>query len=498
MKKNIKIIVFSAIGIAILAVTAVVLSLTAPNSEADEPETTTTTADERLDIVATDTAKIETIKVSNQNGVYTIGKTEHHGATEWTIVGAGINQHLYDQSKFNTIVTNAAQMKANSVVEENADDLAQYGLETPAAQFTTSFSDGTEKTIEIGGINPSGTSLYIKEKGDNTVYTYSNYKLNYFTNYTATSFVLTQVMEAYDSQTAPVITKLTVKRKDMEKDVVLEALPEPDENSDSINVYSHTFTSPFNCYIDFNDGPAYLYGLYGLNAKSAAYLEVNDETKGKTGLLDPQCEVAMLVEDTIYRLYIGNAVEETVIDEATGVETTSVVAYYGICNQVPDVIYLFDAASLPWITNPPEDFASEMFLVPYIFDLESIAYEDAETSFEIRIEGTNESNAFYNNETNEKVDGDSFKELYQYFISAKGDSFYDSEDRGEKIASITYNYENESMEPSVVEFFEGVESREVIIAVNGVNLYTTKPMYTVRLLENAQAFLNGEEIVLSY
>lgn len=498
MKKNLKIIVFSAIGIAVLAITAIVLSLTAPENEQGESESTTTTADERLNLVATDTARIETVTVTNKNGVYTIGKTEHHDNTEWTIVGEDIDQHLYDQSKFETVIGNAAQMKANSVVEENADDLAQYGLDSPEASFTTSFSDGTEKTIEIGGINPSGTSLYIKEKGQNTVYTYSNYKLNYFTNYTATSFVLTQVMEAYDSQTAPVITKLTVKRKDMEKDIVLEALPEPDEDSDSISVYSHTFTSPFNCYIDFNDGPAYLYGLYGLTALSAEYLEVTDETKEKTGLLEPQCEVAMLVEDTIYRLYIGNAVEETVVDEQTGVETTVVVGYYGMFNQVPDVIYLFDPASLPWVTNPPEDYASEIFLMPYIFDLTNIEYEDAELSLDIRIEGTNENNAFYDNGTNEKVDGDSFKELYQFFVSARGDSFYNADERGEKIATITYHYENESMEPSVVEFFEGVEDRQVIIAVNGINVYKTKPMYTVRLLENVRAFLNGEEIVLSY
>ena len=498
MKKNLKIIVFSAIGIAVLAITAVVLSLTAPENPGDNPEATTTTVDERLNLVEVDTAQIESITITNEKGTYTIGKTVHDKNTEWTVVGADIDQHLYDQAKFATIAGNAATMKANSVVEENADDLAQYGLENPQAQFVTKFSDGTEKAIEIGSANPSGTSLYVKEKGKNTVYTYSNYKLNYFTNYTATSFVLTQVMGAYDSQTAPVITKLTVKRKDMEKDIVLEALPEPDEDSDSINVYSHMFTSPFNCYIDFNDGPTYLYGMYGLTAKSAEYLEVTDETKKKTGLLDPQCEVAMLVEDTIYRLYIGNAVEETVLDEATGVETKVVVGYYGICNRVPDVIYLFDPASLPWITNPPEDFASEMFLVPYIYDLTNIEYEDAEVSFGIRIEGTNENNAFYNNETNEKVDGDAFKELYQFFIAAKGDSFYNGNERGEKIASITYHYENESMKPSVVEFYEGVEDRQVIIAVNGTNVYKTKPMYAVRLLENAQAFLNGEEIVLSY
>lgn len=498
MKKNTKILLFSVIGIVVLAAVIIVLVLTAPKNSEDEAEATTTT-DARLELSAYASTDVETIDIANENDSYTIGKVDVDGTSQWTVVGADIEQKMYDQSKFTTVVGYAAALSASSVVEENATDLAQYGLDKPNTTVTVNYTDGTSKSIIIGNATPLGNTVYIAEKGSSTVLTYHLYKLNSFMLYKRTNYVTTTVMPAYDAETAPTIKKLTIKRSDLELPIVIQALPEIPEDSDSISVYSHTFTSPFNCYLDLTDGPEFLFSMYGLAASEAAYLEVTDETKAATGLDEPQCEVDMLVEDTIYRLYFGDAVYTTTVDETTGAETTTLTGYYGICNQVPDIIYIFSAETAVWVTMKPEDYMSKMFLVPYIYDLTSVSYEDENGSkFDVRIEGNNTDNHFYDNATNEEVDGDAFKELYQYLIAAKGETLYESDEKGALIATITYNYEDASMEPSVVQFYEGVEDREVIIAVNGVNVYKTKPMYTVRLEENAAAFLTGGEIVLTY
>ena len=497
--KNKQILIFSLIGVAVLGLAAALLMLTQPDSsDGEETATEETIVDENLIISQAEEEEIASIRIKNDKDDYTIVRTvDEEGNASWSIEGVEIDPDLYNSGTFEAVAGYAQDLTAKEMVEENSGDLSKYGLDTPTAEVTVTKTDGTQTGFILGDSAPAGSYTYVAKKGSNDVFTNYTYKVNSFYNYSRLSYVITEVTEAYDSTTAPTVQKITVKRKDLEQDIVLEALPELPEDSDSIAVFSHQFTSPYNVNLDLSAASQYVYAMYGLTAEEAAYLEVTDETKALTGLDDPFCEVSMLVEDTIYRLYIGNAIEEEYTDETSGVTSKTITGYYGYCNKVPDVIYVFSPDTVFWATMNVEDYISKIFLMPYIYDLTEVSYDDGETSFTVTVEGNNEENRFTLADGTE-VDGELFKTMYEYMVQARGEELYTDEAKGELIATYTYKYEDVTKEDSVVCYYESVDDRSVIVNVDGKNLYKTKTMYVTRLLENAKAFLEGREITLTY
>lgn len=79
-----------------------------------------------------------------------------------------------DESKINSIAINFSTIFADKIIEEDAKDLALYGLDKPAV-ITAKLKDGSYKTIEIGDMTPTRGAYYFKEKDSNKVYTIGAY-----------------------------------------------------------------------------------------------------------------------------------------------------------------------------------------------------------------------------------------------------------------------------------------------------------------------------------
>lgn len=494
--KNFKIIIFSIIGLAVLAGVVLILSLTAPKEEG-EGETTSeaVTDDPALVLQPEDMGEVERIEVQNELGSYSVKRTvEKNGDVRWDLEGhEDIDRTLLSDSSFENLASSLKGMKARSLIEENAADLAQYGLDKPIAKAEVTFENGNY-TLLIGTTVTSGSANYVMVEGNPNVYSYYSYSLSHVLEDDAMSFVGTSVMPSFDQNNSPKLKKITVTRKDWEEPLVLEALPELPEDSTSIQVFSYTFTSPYSVYLDLTNGSNYLNAMNGLTADKAAYIDPTEEETAKTGLDDPYCQIDQLAGDTIYRLYIGNAITEEVTDEVSGATETVITGYYGRSNMVPNVIYIFSPDKLIWTSMEQTQYMSELFLMPYIYDLDTVRYTDGSCDFTVKVEGNNDENHFYMED--KEVDGDKFRQLYQFFVSCHGEEFYTDDEKGELIASITYSYDD-TREPSTVSLYESGD-RRVIININGENVFKTKWNYGTRLKENAQAFLNGGEIVSNY
>lgn len=494
--KNFRIILFSVIGIAVLAAVVLILNLTAPDSgeNGEGEETTTTTADPALMLQPEDKGEIESIYIENTEGSFTIKQIVNgDGEKIWVVEGMEyIDERLWAQSGFENIAKTLTGMTARSVIEENPENLDQYGLVNPQAKATVRYAGGESFTLLIGGNVVSGSANYIKTGDSDTVYSYYTYSLSSITNNDPMSFINTAAMPSYDSSTAPDIKKVTVTRKDLDAPIILEALPEVPE--DSIQVYAYAFTSPYDVYLDLTEGNSYLNAMFGLEADKAAYVDPTDAQKAETGLDDPFCEVDMLAGDNIYRLYIGNKITEEVTDEETGVKTTELKGFYAMSNQVKNVIYYFSADKLVWATMEPTRYMSKLFLMPYIYDLDVVTYRDENCEFTLTVEGSADEGKVVLN--GEDSDIEEFKTFYQYLVSCRGEEIYTDEAKGDFIAEFSYTYDDER-DPDTVTLY-GSDDRKIIIAINGKNIFKTKWNYGTRLKENAQAYLNGEEVILNY
>lgn len=494
--KNFKIILFSVIGLIVLGAVVLVLTLTAPDEDGgDSEQTAAATDDPALVLQPEKEGSISSIYVENPQGSYTVTIGEKDKEKTYTLKGMeNLDDGLLDTSLFGTLEKNLTDMKARSVVEENPTDLAQYGLDKPQAKAVVTYENGNTFTLLVGNTVTSGAANYVMVEGKNTVYSYYTYSLNYVMTFDNMSFIGTGVIPTIAQSDATDISKITVTRKDWDEPLILESLPELPEDSTSIQVFTYTFTSPYDVYLDLNTGTDYINALSGLTAEKAVAVNPTEEDYEKYGLADPFCEVDELVGETIYRLYIGDAVTEEVKDEETGVVTTETLAYYAYSNKSPHAIYRISAEKVIWASMKVGDYMSRLFLMPYIYDVDTFTFKDAESDFEVKIDGDTKECTFYLN--GKETDGAKFRSLYQFVVACRGEEIYTDEARGELLAEYTFKYEIDK-EPDTVSLYAS-DDRKVIIAVNGKNIFKTKWNYRTRLSENAKAFVEGGEIIENY
>jgi hypothetical protein len=79
-----------------------------------------------------------------------------------------------DESKISGIADYISSLKAEKIIEEEADDFSIYGLDKPVL-VSVKMEDSTLKTLEIGDETPTGNGYYVKVKGEKKVYTITGY-----------------------------------------------------------------------------------------------------------------------------------------------------------------------------------------------------------------------------------------------------------------------------------------------------------------------------------
>lgn len=494
MSKNKQILIFSGIGLAVLGGVTAVLLLTAPEEMPEEPETVIEETDERLILTDKTMADVTSVHVKNLSGEYDIIKTE-----EWTV--KGLESANITISSLEAMVGTLSSMTAKQVVEENAADLSKYGLTAPSAEVTVYFGEESH-TFLIGNEVPADSgAVYFSEKDKGTVYTFKSSDLTAFSS-EKFDFIDRAAMPPYDQSTGEAVTKFTIERADLEEPIVIESLPEP--GKDEIAVFSYELTSPFNVYVDLTNAPNFIYSLFGLTADKAVWYGMEEQDYELSGVNNPSCVFTLETTLKTYTVTLGNAVAKEVTDESGNV-STEIAGFYGMSSEVPDTLFLFSAESIPAFSIQAESIMSRLFLMPYIYSLETVEYSDKDgRSFNIGFEtvkaetedGQDKHSHYLNGELHEEQQ---VKNMYQFMISASGDELYTEEDgNGELLATVTYNYADKSEGSDVVKFYSSESDRKVIINVNGKNLYKTKQIYVNQLYKNAENFLKGEEIVLTY
>ncbi len=507
MSKNKQILIFSGIGILVLAAITAVLMLTAP--EQDPSQTTENVLggepeDKSVVLIDKKAKDVLSVKIRNADGIYEI--TPKEGADKLTFTIKDIEKATLLTDNLKSAVENAASMTANQFVEETTD-LAKYGLDKPEATVSVKFSDNTSHTFNVGNVTPnSTTNVYISV--DNKVYTYSKSKVSAYSG-NKFSFVDTLAVSDYDSAGGEEVTKLTIERTDLEEPIVVEIIPMAE---DEIKVYTYRLTSPYTAYADLADAPTLMYSVFNLHAASVQWVGLEKIDYEMAGLNEPTCVITTETNERTITLTLGKALVDTYTDE-NGKEVTDILGFYGTSSEVEDVLFLFNYDDIIAANIMPEQIISKLFLMPYIYSLESLTYTDKdgrelEFAFETikgetsvdedgnTVKGEDIHKHFVNGE--EVKDAQDLKDMYQYFISAAGEELYFEEEKGELLATITYKYVDDSMGEDVVRFYSSETDRKIIVNLNGENLFKSRQMYATQLFANVDNFYAGEEIVLTY
>lgn len=488
MKKNAKILIASAVGIAVLGTATLALVLTNP---VDNTTSASSEESTKVSVFSYKKDDILSLTIKNETDEFTIDRL---GSEKWGT--KGIPEDYANNTAYGSTMEDAGVIEAKMMVEENAEDLSKYGFDKPTATISMTFKDDKHEPVEciVGMKNLGENAWYLKTGDSNAVYLVSNSNLSFAFTEELDYVQLSTLIPAYDSQN-DVVDRIRIERPDLEKDLVLDKLPE-ETDKEFVSVYvGYAMSSHNNILADDEKDMDILYGMFGISASDAVAVNPTEEDKKKYGFDSPTCTATMIKNGSeLTKLYIGAPLYHIEKDEETGKESRTITGYYGMLSD-KDVIYVFAPDSLPWLTIKPEDILYRLFLTPYIYYVDDVTVKDAEgKEYEFKIIGDADKNSIeYEGKV---INGTRFRDFYQYLLAAYAEEIYNEPLTADNkfVGGFTYDYREDDEGEDVVELYSSEQDRTCIIVVNGDVRYKVRQMYATRLIQNLEALLSGGEI----
>lgn len=484
MNNRAKNLIFIGIFIVCLGLVFLVLVLTQPKQEDDSSKTNTNT--ELIEIISGNKDDIASMTIKNSYGEFTVTQNAK---------GFYVDE-LKDLRQNNTTLAAAGNcvstIKAQALVEENASDMDKYGLSdaNPTASAEVRRKDGSSYKVYFGIDAPDGRSVYVRMSDSKDVYTVLATSARYFYN-SKESFISVIIMNQISSENvAPTIDLLTIKRKDLDYDIVFEDDTKNYAIDDVSMASSQVMISPVYAYLDIVNSNSIIYGLWGLTAVEAIKPFPTEEDMAEYGLTDPFCSVVLNAELQTYKLSIGN-VAEYAYDE-NGNSTSEPAYFYGYFDGI-DVIFKFQASDVPWATFMPIDILSSLMTSNYIYALDYIDVElhngeDVNYYFDVTAE--EDKSVLECNLDGQPTDIEAFKILYQYFLKCPIDALCleDPAEDAKLLAKV--HFERAVGGGDTLEFYDGGANR-VIIKLNGTTSFSQPKSYLDVLGANIKLFKEG-------
>ncbi len=481
MNKTVKGIVGGGVCLVALIGGFVALQLADKSAEDDTSQDDELIAEESHVFYEHDSSEVNKVVVENAEGGYTMYRTEVAiGDSDATYSIEGVEQYDLNDSIVSTIANNCASLTALAEVEEEPTDLSQYGFDDPQATVTLYLDDGTTESFVLGDDSPV-EGVYFKMADSDAVYTVNDTPMYVFTknqNY----FISRQCLETPDDDDYPIVENLTIKRSDLDYDIVLEY----DHRTDDDNYVggtsaSHLMTSPVYAYLDVEESADLVDSMFGLTADSIVKLSPTEEDLTVAGMDNPTCEVNMVCDDgNTYNLKIGTSFDGS----AYGDDYT---AYFGYFEGI-DILFAFTDSSLPWLTIKPMDITSQIVIGTYIYDVSSMTIEAPNTT--LNFVGTGDSDDYSVTLNGEDFDLNRYKSFYQAMIKAPAEELYIDEVTGEPEVTITMNLT--SGDEDVFEFYR-ISDRKVAIVHNGVPSFSCRASFLDNCLIPNLENINGED-----
>lgn len=474
MKSKLKFIIIGAVVIILLA--AVVIFLNVTEVEEEPVEETAAVEEESRLLYDKDPQSISLIHVENETGSYDIERSSD--GESWGI--SEFEGHRLYSSGITGALSAAATLTAQQIVKENCDDLSIYGLDNPRLKITVEFDTDT-KSILVGNEVPTGSNSYFCFDGENTVYTVKTSSLSCFEQdkyYYVLKTVYTAKTPEDENDTTDYtkINSITISRKDIDYDIVLEYdVRQDDTDSVTGNSSSHIMTYPVELDLNPDTANDTLTGVFGLEANSIAVLSPTEEDLEEYGLADPFAEVDFDIVGGDFTLTIGNKTED-----GSG--------YYAMAEDF-DIIFVFESSSLPWATVMPLDITMTLITSTYIYNVESINISTPEDSYRFTLNGDPDN--FAVKCSSSPVSADLFKSYYQFLLRAPAEELYLAENTDEAAITVTIVSTDGT---DTLEFIP-VEGRMTVIRLNGRTSFKCRTAYTERLIENLGHLMNGEDII---
>ncbi len=510
MNSKIRGIIIGVVVLICLGVTLVFLTLTdkanTPDDSSSKKDNSSLAEELTQDETTYPLTEIEKNDISkvvfeNESGTLTITRTEEAtsgGNAKWTLENLdGVKQN---DTIVSACVNICSSLKGRQIVEENATNLSKYGLSDPLSRITVSADGKSDRTFLIGNEIPTGGYYYLCEEGESKVYTVLSANAEYFMQ-DELYFCSTSLVYTPDDSSWPTIDRLTIKRQDLDYDMVFVTVPEDEIPLGMTS--TQAMIKPVYQFLNITTSASVTHGIWGLTATEAVKLHPTDEDKAEYGLSEPFAKVILDCDTEDYTLSIGNPVYEL---NDKGEETEVVAGYYCYINaEGTDCIYLISAEECVWATVLPGDVIIGMMTSNLFVDLDKISLKTPDREILVDIFAQEDSDPdddvddhYYTVDIDGKeANVELFQDWYVYWLECPTDETYFVPLTGDEKLYLTVTITLENGKEQVVKFYEA-SNRRLIAELDGNVGYMIPTGYAETLMKNIDRVANGESIITTY
>lgn len=422
--------------------------------------------------------EIATIRVHSENNDFSL----RYDSVAGDFVLNGFEMLTLDEEKIAYLYVNTCNMLAITKVENPAQDLSEYGLPEGRSEnyFTVKKLDGSENTVYVGSLLPTGAAYYCKSADKPYVYVIDTMVRDYvFID--PNSLILPMLAPPIDMQARYNIEDIKIIRNG-EPFVFFENITDEGQKEDySI---SHRIVQPEGYmtnqeYLDTILSK--LCSFVGTRVVEYNILEENmQEILEKYGLVSPSCEIIYTYNGNDYRVVFGNKTEDK-------------SAIYAL-NMSQRIICEVSLSEVPFIESDFIKFVDSYFFQMDIDNVQSIHVTSKMHDETFILSGSDDALSVKRASNDESVDIESFKQFYIDILLMKLEDYASTPEVPAEILSYTIT----SKTGSVYEYrFYDLSTRKVFFTSNGVGRFYCNRDIVDNIIENLAKLIKGEKVVSS-
>lgn len=304
--KRLRTLLFAA-GAVVLLIAILLLVLFLPQGGDDPNSSDTPSSDVSSYTVydkapkKDDTDVVQKIEVKNTHGTYTLIRKDK------ALVLDGYTDLTLNDTAVSGVADAATKLKATDSLGK-ATDFAQFGLSTPVATMTVTYTDGSTLTLYLGNATPSESGYYVRLSDSDEVFICSSSTVSDLfeanTALVATSLITAPTARSDDKNGKAILYAVDLTGKNYPQPLSLRRTTEDDP--EEYTYFSYLITKPY--LRGTNDAvTTALSSFTSLYADSAAVLHPTKAQLAELGFTDPLIRAKLVL-----------AIESTASDETSG------------------------------------------------------------------------------------------------------------------------------------------------------------------------------------
>ncbi len=475
-------------------------------------EESSETTEDSTTLLSLETDTIQSIYFKNESTEMTLNRTEDDNWEK-----SDDNSFPVNQTNANNMMNAFADLSASSTITEDADNLADFGLDNPVIQISVTAEDGKTTKIALGAEAPVAGGYYTVLNDGKEVYIVEAAFFSKF-NYNLTEMTAVETIPAV---TAENITHLTVENKDKPG---FEIVYDEDNPADFAGLTNWTMKQPYetpvpadadavstllanysgmsflSC-VDYDAGDL---GIYGLEEPAATvsleYFEEYTKDTDNSAEGDTNSEtdesIATAEEDEVlktklyysYELIIGTTDEDgnyyAKSKDSNAVNTMSAdaVAQLIDIDAYSNVNHYINLINLDSINRLEVNFGGETYTMT--MEKTEAAADDTATQ-----DAESESTKYYFDD--KEVEEDNFKELYQLIISPTTEREIPEEyfeNNTEQTPYLTLTFHFTDTEDTATIQYKPYDESFYVANINGVEYFLTDLRKVNEIAETVKNF----------